>query len=129
MCSRPPSPSSSSGISPSNSRSPTATAASRPAARGDWARVTAVLREQGVRAPCVLQGNTSVIPLAYVSGCVADPRSGPERPTVLVLRNGQPPPWARDWRSHPVPDTYAPGWTVLVPPGTAIRNTPTDMRS
>ncbi|MEV0112049.1 hypothetical protein AB0H77_02155 [Streptomyces sp. NPDC050844] len=98
-------------------------------ARGDWARVTAVLREQGVRAPCVLQGNTSVIPLAYVSGCVADPRSGPERPTALVLRNGEPPPWARDWRSHPVPDTYAPGWTVLVPPRTAIRNTPTDMRS
>ncbi|MEU4997513.1 hypothetical protein [Streptomyces sp. NPDC021622] len=98
-------------------------------ARGDWARVTAVLREQGVRAPCVLQGNTSVIPLAYVSGCAADPRSGPERPTALVLRNGQPPPWARDWRSHPVPDTYAPGWTVLVPPRTAIRNTPTDMRS
>ncbi|WP_245238597.1 hypothetical protein, partial [Streptomyces sp. MZ04] len=101
-------------------------------ARGDWARVTEVLREQGVRAPCVLQGNTSVIPLAYVSGCVAAPRAsrtGPERPTALVLREGRPPHWARDWRRHPVPDTYAPGWTVLVPPQTAFRNTPTDMRS
>ncbi|MEV8016749.1 hypothetical protein AB0O76_10450 [Streptomyces sp. NPDC086554] len=98
-------------------------------ARGDWARVSDVLREQGVRAPCVLQGNASVIPLAYVAGCVAAPRSGPERPTALVLRGGQPPHWARDWRRHPVPDTYATGWTVLVPPRTGIRNTPTDMRS
>ncbi|MEV0319964.1 hypothetical protein ACIBKX_13180 [Streptomyces sp. NPDC050658] len=88
-------------------------------ARGDWSRVTEVLRAQGVRPPCVIQGNTSVIPVAYVSGCVAADRGDRRRPTALVLREGTVPRWARDWQRRPVPDTYAPGWTVLVPPSAA----------
>ncbi|MGW7068595.1 hypothetical protein ACWGII_39435 [Streptomyces sp. NPDC054855] len=99
-------------------------------ARGDWVRVTGVLYEHGVRAPCVLKGSTSVIPIAYVSGCSAARQDDRRQPAALVLREKQPPYWARYWRSHPVPDTYSPGWTVLVPPTTtALRNTPTDMRS
>lgn len=99
-------------------------------ARGDWDRITDVLYAQGVRAPCLLKGNTSVIPIAYVSGCSAARQDDRRQPAALVLRGKQPPRWARDWRRHPVPDTYAPGWTVLVPPpATAIRNTSTDMRS
>ncbi|MGW0909391.1 hypothetical protein [Streptomyces sp. NPDC002853] len=99
-------------------------------ARDDWVRVTGVLHEQGVRAPCVLKGSTSVIPIAYVSGCSAARQDDRRQPAALVLREKQPPRWARDWRRHPVPDTYAPGWTVLVPPAsTALRNTATDMRS
>lgn len=99
-------------------------------ARGDWVRVTGVLYEHGVRAPCVLKGSTSVIPIAYVSGCSAARQDDRRQPAALVLRQKHPPPWARDWRRHPVPGTYAPGWTVLVPPATpALRNTATDMRS
>ncbi|MEV2253065.1 hypothetical protein AB0I94_21220 [Streptomyces sp. NPDC050147] len=100
-------------------------------ARGDWVRVTGVLYEQGVRAPCLLKGSTSVIPIAYVSGCSAARQDDPRQPAALVLREKQPPRWARDWRRHPVPDTYAPGWTVLVPPTTtaAARNASPDMRS
>ncbi|MFD0551064.1 hypothetical protein ACFQ0X_19120 [Streptomyces rectiviolaceus] len=98
-------------------------------ARGDWARITDVLYEHGVRAPCLLEGNASVIPIAYVSGCSAAHQGDRRQPAALVLRGKEPPRWARDWRRHPVPDTYAPGWTVLVPPTTALRNTSTDMRS
>ncbi|MEV6756164.1 hypothetical protein [Streptomyces sp. NPDC051214] len=106
-------------------------------ARGDWVRVTGVLYEHGVRAPCVLKGSTSVIPIAYVSGCSAARQDDRRQPAALILREKQPPRWARDWRRHPVPDTYAPGWTVLVPPttpdspnaATGLRNTATDMRS
>lgn len=93
-------------------------------ARGDWVRITGVLYEQGVRAPCLLKGSTSVIPIAYVSGCSAARQGDRRQPAALVLREKPPPPWARDWRRHPVPDTYAPGWIVLVPPPTttALRN-------
>lgn len=99
-------------------------------ARGDWVRITGVLYEQGVRAPCLLKGSTSVIPIAYVSGCSAAAQDDRRQPAALILREKQPPHWARDWRRHPVPDTYAPGWTVLVPPtATAMRNASTDMRS
>ncbi|MFI6091421.1 hypothetical protein [Streptomyces sp. NPDC051218] len=98
-------------------------------ARGDWDRITDVLYEHGVRAPCLLKGNTSVIPIAYVSGCSAVRHGDRRQPAALVLRGKKPPRWARDWRRHPVPDTYAPGWAVFVPPVTALRNTPPDMRS
>ncbi|MGW5737385.1 MULTISPECIES: hypothetical protein [Streptomyces] len=99
-------------------------------ARGDWGRIAHVLHEHGVRAPCLLDGSTSVIPLAYVSGCSAAREGDRRRPDALVLREKRPPPWARDWRRHPVPDTYAPGWTVLVPPPAPVmRNPATDMRS
>ncbi|MGH4032534.1 hypothetical protein ACQB60_26750 [Actinomycetota bacterium Odt1-20B] len=89
-------------------------------ARGDWPRVAAVLRDEGVRAPCVLRGNTSVIPIAYATGCAAGPRGtrsgGAPPPDALVLRKAEPPGWARDWPRHSVPDTYAPGWTVALNP-------------
>ncbi|MEV7195385.1 hypothetical protein AB0N81_26795 [Streptomyces sp. NPDC093510] len=116
-------------------------------ARGDWARVADVLHAHGVGAtagtPCVLRGNTSVIPVAYASGCApggsaystdspgstnspastsstgsADSRGpgAPHRPTALVLREADPPRWARSWPRHPVPGTYAPGWVIHVRP-------------
>ncbi|MFH9075623.1 hypothetical protein [Streptomyces alboflavus] len=91
-------------------------------AREDWARVAAVVHERGVRPPCLLGGNTSVIPLAYVAGCEPAPRAHERkpgdrrRPDVLVLRQHAAPPWARDWQRVAVPDTYARGWRVLVPP-------------
>lgn len=86
------------------------------AAREDWERVAGVLHRQGVRAPCLLDGNTSVIPLAYVAGCEARPRGDERRPTALVLRRHAAPSWARDWLRVPVPDTYSRGWEVRVPP-------------
>ncbi|MGW6530952.1 hypothetical protein [Streptomyces venezuelae] len=102
-------------------------------ARGDWARVAEVLHEHGVGAgprndrssrssrsgtppPCVLRGNTSVIPVAYATGCAPGRTGDPRRPTALVLREAEPPPWARSWPRHRVPDTYAPGWVVHVRP-------------
>ncbi|MFF9895825.1 hypothetical protein [Streptomyces longispororuber] len=85
-------------------------------ARHDWERVAGVLHEHGVRAPCVLRGNTSVIPLAYVAGCAPAYRGDGQRPSALVLRRAAPPAWARDWARVPVPDTYARGWAVYVRP-------------
>ncbi|MFI7317784.1 hypothetical protein [Streptomyces venezuelae] len=99
-------------------------------ARGDWARVAEVLHEHGVGGepstnetprngaphPCVLRGNTSVIPVAYVAGCFPGHAGDAHRPTALVLREAEPPPWARSWPRHRVPDTYAPGWVVHVRP-------------
>ncbi|MEW2387331.1 hypothetical protein AB0933_03095 [Streptomyces venezuelae] len=102
-------------------------------ARGDWARVAEVLHEHGVGAgtrndrtsrssrsgtppPCVLRGNTSVIPVAYATGCAPGRTGDPRSPTALVLREAEPPSWARSWPRHRVPDTYAPGWVVHVRP-------------
>ncbi|QEU97401.1 hypothetical protein CP970_17750 [Streptomyces kanamyceticus] len=95
-------------------------------ARGDWARVAEALNARGVggdsaASPCVLRGNTSVIPIAYATGCepggsarsTADPTPAP---AALVLRDAAPPRWARDWPRHAVPGTYAPGWVVHVRP-------------
>ncbi|GHH82901.1 hypothetical protein [Streptomyces capitiformicae] len=85
-------------------------------ARGDWERIASVLREHGVHPPCVLAGNRSTIPIAHTAGCTVtetDPRA---HPSALVLRERKPPHWARDWQRFPVPDTYNPGWTVVVRP-------------
>ena len=85
-------------------------------ARGDWVRIAAVLREHGVHPPCVLAGNTATIPIAHTAGCTVSETDPPAHPSALVLREGKPPHWARDWQRFPVPDTYHPGWTVLVRP-------------
>ncbi|MEU7579730.1 hypothetical protein AB0B50_19235 [Streptomyces sp. NPDC041068] len=86
-------------------------------ARGDWARIADALHEHGIgRAPCVLSGNTSVIPISYASGCTPGGRGDEHRTTVLVLREAAPPRWARGWARHPVPDTYSPGWVIHVRP-------------
>ncbi|MFD5703944.1 hypothetical protein [Streptomyces lasiicapitis] len=92
------------------------------AAREDWQRVARVVHREGVRPPCLLGGNASVIPLAYAAGCEPAPRKGEpgwgeRRPDVLVLRKHAAPAWARDWERVPVPDTYAQGWRVYVPSG------------
>ncbi|SDK50466.1 hypothetical protein [Streptomyces indicus] len=87
-------------------------------ARSDWERVARVLREQGVRTPCVIGGNAQLQPVAHAAGCRADKAAA--RPHALVLLNGTPPPWARTWERHPVPDTYNKGWSVLVNPDRAI---------
>ncbi|MEI5102223.1 hypothetical protein RB200_31625 [Streptomyces sp. PmtG] len=86
-------------------------------ARGDWERVAAVLHERGVRSPCLLRSNTSTIPLAYVAGCEPGVRGDGRRPSALVIRDARPPRWAGDWVRVPVPDTYARGWSVYLPPG------------
>ncbi|MEU5580354.1 hypothetical protein ABZ791_14890 [Streptomyces huasconensis] len=94
-------------------------------ARRDWARIAETLEQHGVgngtspgtAAPCLLNGNTSVIPLAHTAGCA--PGGGlddPRRPTALVMRGAAPPEWARDWPRHAVPDTYMRGWAIHVRP-------------
>ncbi len=85
-------------------------------ARGDWDRITSVLRDHGVRPPCLIKGNASTVPIAHTAGCSSSDMTGPERPSALVLRERKPPRWAHDWPRFPVPDTYNPGWTVLVRP-------------
>lgn len=93
-------------------------------ARGDWARIADVLHDHGVGGggagtggtPCVLRGNASVIPIAYVAGCAPAEPDDPRRPAALVLREAGPPHWARSWPRHPVPGTYASGWAVHVRP-------------
>ncbi|MFF8642433.1 hypothetical protein [Streptomyces sp. NPDC015345] len=96
-------------------------------ARRDWVRVAETLERHGVGngpgpgagtgTPCLLNGNTSVIPLAHTAGCA--PGGGlddPRRPTALVMRGAAPPEWARDWPSHTVPGTYVRGWVIHVRP-------------
>ncbi|MEE1836035.1 hypothetical protein [Streptomyces sp. SP17KL33] len=84
-------------------------------ARGDWVRIASVLREHGVHPPCVLAGNRSTIPIAHTAGCTVTETDPSAHPSAVVLREGKPPRWARDWQRFPVPDTYNPGWTVVVP--------------
>ncbi|WP_256960298.1 hypothetical protein [Streptomyces scabiei] len=85
-------------------------------ARGDWDRIASVLREHGVHPPCVLAGNRSTIPVAHTAGCAVAGTDPPAHPGALVLRDREPPHWARGWRRFPVPDTYNPAWTVVVRP-------------
>ncbi|AQU71204.1 hypothetical protein BBN63_24610 [Streptomyces niveus] len=85
-------------------------------ARGDWQRISAVLREEGVRPPCLLKGNSSAIPVAYTAGCASAGMDDPAPATAVILRRADPPRWARDWPRRPVPDTYNPGWSVAVRP-------------
>ncbi|MDF4253757.1 hypothetical protein [Streptomyces sp. WMMB303] len=101
------------------------------AARQDWQRMERVLRAHGVRPPCVLAGNSSTIPVAHTAGCRPAAQGHPAaedrpaaggRPHALVLRGVPLPAWAAraDWRLHPVPHTYNPGWRVAVPPPTVL---------
>ncbi|WP_246201577.1 hypothetical protein [Streptomyces alboniger] len=96
-------------------------------ARGDWTRIAEALERHGVGngsrsgsdadEPCVLDGNTAVIPLAHVAGCApGGPAGDPRAPDALVLRRAAPPHWARDWPHHAVPGTYASGWVIHVRP-------------
>ncbi|WP_425578172.1 hypothetical protein [Streptomyces albiaxialis] len=89
-------------------------------AREDWRRMERLLRAHGVEPPCVLRGNSSVIPVAHVAGCAAgEGPAGPGRASALVLRGRPLPAWAvgAGWRAFPVPGTYNPGWRIAVPPG------------
>ncbi|MCF6522086.1 hypothetical protein HOY81_03085 [Streptomyces sp. JJ36] len=86
-------------------------------ARADWHRITRVLRDLGVREPCVLKANSSFIPVAHTAGCRPARWRAPVEPDAVVLRRREPPGWARRWPSRPVPGTYNPGWTVAVRPG------------
>ncbi|MFF2643077.1 hypothetical protein ACFVUB_24960 [Streptomyces niveus] len=85
-------------------------------ARGDWQRISAVLRENGVRPPCLIKGNSLAIPVAYTAGCASAGMDDPAPATAVILRRTDPPPWARDWPRRPVPGTYNPGWSVAVRP-------------
>ena len=88
-------------------------------ARGDWQRVAEALHQHGVDGvaePCVLAGNTSVIPVAHTAGCTPGGLADPRHPAALVLRGAAPPRWAHDWPRHTVPATYAPGWVIHVRP-------------
>ncbi len=80
-------------------------------ARADWQRIAAVLREQGVGPPCLVGGTHAVVPIAHAAGCrsqrdTPDGReSGGGVPDAFVLRGDRrPPPWARAWPRHRVPD-------------------------
>ncbi|MFI6697004.1 hypothetical protein ACIBLA_35715 [Streptomyces sp. NPDC050433] len=83
-------------------------------ARGDWQRISAVLRENGVRPPCLIKGNSSAIPVAYTAGCASAAMGDPAPATAVILRRADPPHWARDWPRQPVPGTYNPDWSVAV---------------
>lgn len=85
-------------------------------ARGDWPRISAVLREEGVRPPCLIKGNSSAIPVAYTAGCASAGMDDPVPATAVILRRADPPRWAGDWPRRPVPDTYNPGWSVAARP-------------
>ncbi|UGY91335.1 hypothetical protein [Streptomyces gobiensis] len=90
-------------------------------ARGDWDRVAAVLREHGVRAPCALSGNGAV-PVALTMECAVVDMDASVRPTAVVLRDREPPQWARTWQRFPVPGTYNSGWSVAVNPDAGHRS-------
>ncbi|WP_329388262.1 hypothetical protein [Streptomyces sp. NBC_01716] len=90
-------------------------------ARADWQRISAVLREGGVRPPCLIKGNSLAIPVAYTAGCASAAMADPAPATAVILRRADPPHWAREWPRRPVPDTYNPGWSVAVRPETAVR--------
>ncbi|MEU4969556.1 MULTISPECIES: hypothetical protein [Streptomyces] len=98
------------------------------AARHDWQRMERVLRAHGVRPPCVLDGNSSTVPVAHTAGCRPAPGG---RPHALVLRDAPLPDWAAraGWRLHSVPDTYNPGWRIAVPPHRAPRDRPSVLSS
>ncbi|MEE1942385.1 hypothetical protein V1L54_23785 [Streptomyces sp. TRM 70361] len=85
-------------------------------ARDDWRKITEVLREHGVAPPCGIKATSMTIPLAHTAGCAPLEYGSPARPDAVVLREAEPPEWARDWPLHPVPDTYNPGWRVAVRP-------------
>ncbi|GAA4669755.1 hypothetical protein GCM10023324_22870 [Streptomyces youssoufiensis] len=92
-------------------------------ARADWQHIAAVLREQGVRPPCLVGGTHAVVPIAHAAGCrsqrdTPDGReSGGGVPDAFVLRGDRrPPPWARAWPRHRVPDAHYRGWRVAVAP-------------
>nr|WP_238420527.1 hypothetical protein [Streptomyces taklimakanensis] len=85
-------------------------------AREDWRRIATVLHEAGVRAPCLITGNSATIPVAHTAGCSSAGPGNRRRADAVVTRDAKPPEWARDWPAHTVPDTYNPGWTVVVRP-------------
>ncbi|GGJ98412.1 hypothetical protein GCM10011583_32360 [Streptomyces camponoticapitis] len=85
-------------------------------ARADWQRIGAVLREGGVRPPCLIKGNSLAIPVAYTAGCASAAMGDPAPATAVILRRADPPHWAREWLRRPVPGTYNPGWSVAVRP-------------
>lgn len=85
-------------------------------ARGDWQRISAVLREEGLRPPCLIKGNSSAIPVAYTAGCASAGMDDPAPATAVILRRADAPRWARDWPRRAVPGTYNPGWSVAVRP-------------
>ncbi|WP_156725108.1 hypothetical protein [Streptomyces apocyni] len=86
-------------------------------ARGDWVLIAAVLRAHGVSEPCRVKANTAAIPIGHTAGChgVRMSTQG-RRPDALVLRDREPPDWARDWERVPVPGAYGGRWEVLLPP-------------
>lgn len=104
--------------------------------RGDWERVHRVLAAHGVRPPCVLDGNSALVPVAHAAGC--RPRVHPDQdgaarasavatgdtvvlggtPDALALRGRSLPAWASaaGWRVYPVPGAADPRWRVALPP-------------
>ncbi|MHC0433074.1 hypothetical protein ACX6XY_23300 [Streptomyces sp. O3] len=85
-------------------------------ARGDWVRIADVLHAHGVREPCVIKANRAAVPIGHTAGCDGVRWPAQRRLDALVLRDREPPAWARDWRRVPVPDTYSGSWAVLLRP-------------
>ncbi|CAM5596450.1 hypothetical protein [Streptomyces aurantiogriseus] len=83
--------------------------------RRNWSRTAGHLHRLGVRPPCLLTG-ANAVPLAFYTGCSSANPGGHDAnttvagilstarriPTAALSRPGvPPPPYARDWRTHP----------------------------
>jgi hypothetical protein len=71
----------------------------------DYTRIAAVLAARGIRPPCLIQG-VQYIPIAWAAGCASAGNATPGEPVaVLVQVRGQPPSYARNWRSFRITGT------------------------
>ncbi|MEV7520340.1 hypothetical protein [Streptomyces sp. NPDC091371] len=110
----------------------TAAAAERSrATRTAFTQIAAELRRQGIRPPCVISGSEGVR-AAFSAGCASRQVHGGHdgsitaeelvalartRPVAVLVQGERPPPWARGWRPHPLPDLPgAPGYRAYLSP-------------
>src|ERR1035438_2058858 len=71
----------------------------------DYTRIATVLAAQGIRPPCLIQG-VQDIPLAWAAGRASAGNATPGEPVaVLIQVRGQPPSYARKWRSFRITGT------------------------
>ncbi|MFB7290897.1 hypothetical protein [Actinacidiphila glaucinigra] len=98
---------------------------------GDYARMAAELTRLGVRPPCLVTGPMAT-PVGYQARCASGQTAGhnenltpdgvlrlarTQPVAVLTPPNGQPPAYARDWPSRPLPNLrYHPGYRVHLSP-------------
>ncbi|MFD7258251.1 hypothetical protein [Streptomyces sp. NPDC059874] len=114
------------------------TAAAAERSRGNRTAFTAVaaeLRRQGLRPPCVISGSEGVR-AAFHTGCASRQVHGGHdgsitaeelvalartRPVAVLVQGNRPPPWARGWRPHPLPDIQGvPGYRAYISPSADV---------